>query len=211
MAKDGLFWKSMGTVHKKYGTPFIALIFASVLTMAIQILIPSFPSVALLASITTLIPYAAAAVSLPILRKTKPLTPRPFKLPLGTIVAGVGFVLSSLLIYWASWPWTFVGGVLTLIAFPMFLIFKNHHDLNLKRHLWLLVYVAGLVVISLLGDTYFVLDNFLPIGPQGIISTPYDAILVIVFSIGIFIWAYYANIGSTKTLTQKPAIKDLGS
>ena len=57
MAKDGLFWSPMGRVHKKYGTPFLALIFASVLTMAIQILIPNFPSVALLALITTLIPY----------------------------------------------------------------------------------------------------------------------------------------------------------
>ncbi len=48
MAKDGLFWSPMAKVHKKYGTPFVALIFASVLTMAIQILIPNFPSVALL-------------------------------------------------------------------------------------------------------------------------------------------------------------------
>jgi len=193
MAKDGLFWNRMGQVHKKYGTPFVALIFASVLTMVVQILIPNFPSVALLASITTLIPYAAAAVSLPILRKTHPATPRPFKLPFGTLLAGIGFVLSSLLIYWASWPWTFVGGILTLIAFPMFLLLKNH-KLELTRHLWLLVYIAGLVVISLLGDTNFVLDNFLPVGPQGMIPIPYDAMVVTAFSIGIFVWAYYSNV-----------------
>ena len=207
MARDGLFWKSMVRVHKKYGTPFVALIFASVLTMAIQILIPSFPSVALLASITTLIPYAAAAVSLPILRKTDPETPRPFKLPLGTVFAGIGFVLASLLIYWASWPWTFVGGILTLIAFPMFLIFRNH-NLELRRHLWLLVYIAGLVVISLLGDTNFVLDNFLPIGPQGIIPMPYDALVVTLFSIGIFVWAYYANTQNKLVQKVENPVKD---
>src|SRR5579862_7785003 len=35
MAKDGLFWSPMAKVHNKYGTPFVALIFASVLTMVI--------------------------------------------------------------------------------------------------------------------------------------------------------------------------------
>ena len=196
MAKDGLFWNRIGAVHKKYGTPFVALIFASVLTMAIQILIPNFPSVALLASITTLIPYAAAAVSLPILRKTKPSTLRPFKLPFGTVLAAAGFVLSSLLIYWASWPWTLVGGILTLAAFPMFLLLKNH-KLELTRHLWLLVYIVGLVVMSFLGDTNFVLADFLPVGPQGIIPIPYDMAVVTVFSLGIFVWAYYSNIRAT--------------
>ncbi len=206
MAKDGLFWSPMKRVHKKYGTPFLALIFASALTMAIQILIPNFPSVALLASITTLIPYAAAAVSLPILRKTHPTTPRPFRLPAGTLLAGAGFVLASLLIYWASWPWTFVGGILTLIAFPMFLFLKGH-KLDLKRHLWLLVYVSGLVVISLLGDTNFVLDNFLPVGPQGIITLPYDAVIVSVFALVIFVWAYYSNTNKKVPVAEARAIE----
>ncbi len=118
-------------------------------------------------------------------------------------------MLASLLIYWASWPWTFVGGILTLIAFPMFLLLKNH-KLELTRHLWLLVYIAGLVVISLLGDTNFVLDNFLPIGPQGIIPIPYDAIVVTLFSIGIFVWAYIANTRVAK-VEEKPTAKAIGA
>jgi basic amino acid/polyamine antiporter, APA family len=193
MARDGLFWNKMGKVHSKYGTPFLALIFASALTMVIQILIPNFPSVALLASITTLIPYAAAAVALPVLRRTKPNAARPFKVPAAFAFSAAGFVLASLLIYWASWPWTLIGGVLTLIGFPLFLLLKNH-KLEVQRNLWVLAYIIGLMTISLLGDTNFVFQNFLPISPLGIITMPYDMIVVVAFSLAIFIWAYVSNV-----------------
>ena len=72
MAADNLFFKSMATVDEKRGTPVKALLFTSALTMIIQILIPNFPSAALVASITTLVPYAAAALALPVLRKNRP-------------------------------------------------------------------------------------------------------------------------------------------
>lgn len=193
MAKDGLFWSPLGKVHSKYGTPFLALIFASALTMVIQILIPNFPSVALLASITTLIPYSAAAVALPVLRKTKPNTARPFKIPAAFSLSAIGFVLASLLVYWASWPWTLIGGVLTLIGFPLFLLLK-HHKLEMKRNLWVLVYIGGLMVISLLGDTNFVFANFLPISPLGLIQMPYDVLVMTVFSLAVFVWAYLSNV-----------------
>lgn len=79
----------------------------------------------------------------------------------------------------------------------MYLLLKNH-KLDLRRNVWLLVYVLGLVTISLLGSTNYVLDNFLPIGPQGIINTPYDALVVTVFSALIFVWAYFSNVNTAK-------------
>ena len=205
MAKDGLFWRPMGKIHSKYGTPYLALIFASALTMIIQILIPNFPSVALLASITTLIPYAAAAVALPVLRNTKPTIARPFKIPFAFALSAAAFVLASLLIYWASWPWTLVGGVLTLIGFPLFLLLKNHR-LEMKRNLWVVAYIVGLMSISLLGDTNFVFSNFLPISPLGLIKMPYDIGVVSAFSVLVFIWAYISNVGAER----KEKLESLG-
>ena len=64
MAKNNLFWSPLGEVNKKFRTPVKALIFASVLTGITMILLPSFPQVALIASITTIIPYASAASTL---------------------------------------------------------------------------------------------------------------------------------------------------
>lgn len=192
MANDRLFWGPMDKVHKRYATPYVAIIFASALTIATQVLVPSFPSVVLIASITTLIPYAAASVSLPILRKNRPEVARPFKLPAGTFLAAAGFVLSTVLIYWASWPWTLVGALATLLGFPLYLTVA-HHRVELKKEAWLIVYICGLVVISLLGDQNFIYQNFLPFGPMDVIKMPYDLLVVTLFSLGIFVWAYKAN------------------
>ncbi|HKM75185.1 MAG TPA: APC family permease [Candidatus Bathyarchaeia archaeon] len=94
MAADKLFFKSMGKVDEKRGTPIKALIFASALTMIIQILIPNFPSAALVASITTLVPYAAAALALPVLRKNRPEVNRPVKGTVCISSCGGGFCWS---------------------------------------------------------------------------------------------------------------------
>ncbi|HXW36372.1 MAG TPA: APC family permease [Nitrososphaerales archaeon] len=193
MAQDKLFWGPMDKVHRRFSTPYIALIFASALTVVTQVLVPSFPDVVLIASITTLIPYAAAALSLPILRKTKPDVARPYRLPFGIVLAAAGFVLATILVYWASWPWTLVGAVATIIGFPLYMT-TGKHKLDLKRQAWLVVYIVGLAVISLLGDTNFVYENFNNfISPLGIIVMPYDLIVLTIFALGIFAWAYKAN------------------
>jgi amino acid transporter len=192
MAQDHLFWGPMGKVNSKYGTPLISIVFASVLTIITQVLVPSFPDVVLIASITTLIPYAAAAVALPVLRKNQPAVDRPFRLRGMWLMAALGFVFSTMLIYWASWPWTLVGAVATLVGFPLYLTLGKH-SLQLKRQAWLIVYIVGLAVISLLGDPNFTYQNFLPIGPMGIIPIPYDSFVLAAFALAIFAWAYKSN------------------
>ena len=175
MADDGLFPKPMDRVNGKYGTPAISIIFASVLTGIIQVLFPFFPNVVLLASITTLIPYAAASVSLAILRKNPRLgVADHFRLPGGMVFAFLGFVLSSVLIYWATWPLTLVGAILTLIGFPLYLFAKNK-KMEWRRQAWFWVYVVGLTAISFVGDTNFITSGVLSIpGPLGYVSMPYD-------------------------------------
>jgi amino acid transporter len=194
MAADKLFFKSMANVDEKRGTPVKALIFTSALTMIIQILIPNFPSVALVASITTLVPYAAAALALPVLRKNRPEVERPVKVPFALAVAIVGFVGASVFVYWAAWPWTIVGAILMILAAPLFYLFKRPIAGELKRTAWIWVYLVGLAVLSYIGDPFFTFDNFLPIGPIGLMHYPYDTIAVIIFSLIIFGWAYKSSV-----------------
>jgi amino acid transporter len=198
MAKDGLFPRVMGRVNGKYGTPAVSIAFAALLTGIIQILFPFFPDVVLLASITTLIPYAAASVSLAVLRKSPKLgNPEHFRLPAGVAVAFLGFVLSSVLIYWATWPLTLVGAVLTLLGFPLYLFAKNK-KMEWRRQAWFWVYVAGLTAISFVGDTNFITSGVLPVvGPLGYVPMPYDLVVVALFASLIFLWAYKANVGKT--------------
>ncbi|NGX34078.1 MAG: Aspartate-proton symporter [Candidatus Anoxychlamydiales bacterium] len=191
MARDKLFWKPMANVNKKYGTPIASLIFTSVLTSIIMIAIPNFASVALIASVTGVVPYAAAVLTVKILRKTKPKTPRPFKLPMVNLVTIIGFVLSTFVIYWATWPWSLVGVLLMLTGYIAFIFVKTKWEF--KRNFWVIVYLIGIVIISYLGDPSLMFNNFLPIDPLGYLKLPYDLVVLTIFSILIYLWAYNEN------------------
>ena len=191
MARDKLFWKPMANVNKKYGTPIASLIFTSILTSIIMIAIPNFASVALIASVTGVVPYAAAVLAVKILRKTKPNTKRPFKLPMVNLVTIIGFILSTYVIYWASWPWSLVGALLMLTGYIAFFFVKKKWEF--KRNLWIIVYLLGIIIVAYLGDPSFMFNNFLPISPIGLLLLPYDLIVLGIFSIIIYYWAYTEN------------------
>lgn len=192
MAKDKLFWKPMANVNQKYKTPIASLIFTSILTSIILIFIPNFASVALIASVTGVIPYAAAVLSVKILRTTKPNVHRPFKLPLVNLVTIIGFIFATYIIYWASWPWSVVGSVLMLTGYIAFFFVKKKWEF--RRNLWILGYLLGIAIIAYLGDPNFMFNNFLPIKPLGLLMMPYDLIVLAIFAVIIYIWAYKQNI-----------------
>lgn len=193
MAKDKLFWSPLAKIHPKFGTPAASLIFTSVLTTVILIAIPNFPSVALIASVTAVVPYAAAVLAVPILRKTRSEVRRPFALPAHKIVAAIGFIMSTYLIYWASYPWNIVGSILMLTAYPAYLFVKRK-NFEWMRNLWIPVYLLGVIIMSILGDKNFVFNNFTPYSPLNKIVMPYDLIILGFFALIIFVWAYRVNI-----------------
>ncbi len=105
----------------------------------------------------------------------------------------IGFILSTYLIYWASWPWTFVGIVLIFSGYPAF-IFVRRKNLEIKRNLWIFVYLVLIVMVSILGDSSFEYNNFTDFKPLNILSTPYDYIALTIIAVVIYFWAYKENI-----------------
>jgi amino acid transporter len=193
MAKDKLFWLPCANVSKKYHTPIISLILTSVLTSLILIGFPNFATVALIASVTGILPYAAAVLSVAILRKTKKNTIRPYKLPFVRTTTLIGFIFSTYIIYWASWPWTIVGSLLLLTGFIAY-FFVKVKNWEIKRNVWMLVYLLGIMITSYLGDPKFSFSNFLPINSIGVLLFPNDLYVLTIFSILIYIWAYKINV-----------------
>lgn len=196
MAKDNLFFQKLGEVDHRFRTPAIALVFASVLTAVVLLALPSFPEVVLIASITALVPYGAAALSLTVLRRSDPGTPRPFRLPGASVLAPAGFVLATILIYRASWPWTLVGGIPMLAGFPLYYLFRRPNLREPGQVAWVAVYLVGLILLSYLGNPYFVYQNFLPIQPIGLYGTPLDLLWLTIFGLAMYAWAYRSAVGS---------------
>ncbi len=183
LAREDRFWKPIAYVNPRFGTPSRALILSSLLTAIIMILIPSFPNVILIAMITEFIPYGISALSL------SSIAGHSRKM---MAIGAIGFLLASLYIYWACWPWTLTGTILAILSLILYPIIVKSSSLflkELKRNTWYIVYLIGLTLISLLGDAMFEYNNFLPISPLNIFTTPIDVVVIIIFGIAIFTWA----------------------
>ncbi len=186
LARENRLWKPLSRVSPKFGTPVNALIFSSALTAIMMILIPSFPNIVLVTMIAEFIPYAISSLSYSVKSSGG----------VSILLGFLGFFLGSLYIYWACWPWTLTGSVVaiaSLILYPLFV--KNIKVIasELRKNTWYITYLVGLPVISLLGDSTFVYNNFLPISPLNVFRMPLDVAAVLLFSIAIYTWALKTN------------------
>jgi len=193
MAKDRLLFMHLAEIHPRFCTPTRALVFSSLLATIILIAIPNFPSVALIASITVIVPYAAAMISLTVLRKTHAEEARPFRLRFAQTISLLGFIFATFIVYWGTWPWTLVGAIIMLLGYVPFYLLK-YKETHFIRSAWIIVYLVGIVFISFIGDPTFVFNNFTPFTPKGWLLMPYDLIVLAIFAIGVYFWGYSVNV-----------------
>ncbi len=85
MARDGLLPRSLGRIHPTWGTPYKITI-ATVVLIAILAGFVPLRDLADMVSIGTLFAFVIVSVAVPVLRKTRPDLPRPFKVPLSPVL-----------------------------------------------------------------------------------------------------------------------------
>ncbi len=104
MSRDRLFLRRFSKIHPKFKTPYKAIVFQTIVSIAVVLV--GFGNYKLLLSL--LVPLALAMyilvlVAIPLLRWKKPEIKRTFKAPLGTVLP---FVISAfflaLIIFWAA-------------------------------------------------------------------------------------------------------------
>jgi len=98
MAKDGLLPKGFAKIHPKFRTPYITTIvtgfFAAIIAGVLPINI-----LGELVSIGTLLAFVIVCISVIVLRKTSPQTPRPFKTPFSPWVPAAGVIICMAQMY----------------------------------------------------------------------------------------------------------------
>jgi APA family basic amino acid/polyamine antiporter len=124
MAEDNLFFKTVGRIHPRYETPYVAIAFLVVIAI-IEVMFRSFLQLAQ-AYVLGLWPFLALAViGIFILRRTQPDTPRPYK-TLGYPVIPALFVLGTFaVISYSLYKTPLSTGIsvgVTLIGIPLYFL-----------------------------------------------------------------------------------------
>ena len=110
---------------------------------------------------------------------------RPFRLAGMPVVAGIGFVMATELLYWARWPLTGEIIVLMLVALPVYFYYQAKQgwqgfSRDLKGAAWMIAYLPTLALLSWAGSSTFGGHGYLPYG--------IDLLVVGAIGLAFYLW-----------------------
>jgi amino acid transporter len=167
--------------------PLISIVVAMVIGFLVMLPFPNWKLIIGIVTSATVLAYGMQPLTLGALRRQAPDALRPYRLPLGEIVAPIAFVIANLIIYWSTWAvvWPVMlmvlAGYVILALTSIFSPESVRPKLDLKAGMWLLPYLGGLTLISFIGATDF--------GGRGVFPFGWDALVVAVFSVAIYVLA----------------------
>src|SRR6185312_3323334 len=124
MERNGTLPKILGRVHPKWGVPRPAMWVNLGVSFLFLFFFRGWGSLAAVISVATIISYLTGPVSVMTLRRTAPGLHRPFRLAGLPILAGIAFIMSTELLYWAKWPLTGEIILLMVVALPVYFYYQ---------------------------------------------------------------------------------------
>jgi amino acid transporter len=199
------YYPQVFTWTDRNGIPWISLIVAFIGGLVFLLPFPSWQALVTLVSSASVLMYAGAPLSLYAFRNQVPEIPRPYRMPMATIICPLGFFIANMLIYWSGFETVWKLGICLVIGYVLIGIAMSFDSqrppLDIKNALWLPVYLIGMGIISWQGQFSG------PAGPKPLPPTntghiPFwaDMGVVFVFSIVIFFWAQYSKLSREQVL-----------
>ncbi|KLU61343.1 aspartate-proton symporter [Peptococcaceae bacterium CEB3] len=199
-SQNGFWWKVFKKIHPKSGVPRPALWLTLLLALFWTAPFPSWSKLVGVVSGAVVFTYMIGPVSIIALRRHAPGLHRPFTLKGVSLIAGIAFVVSTLIIYWSSWSTVSVvmlANLFGLVLFAGFLYVRPDLRQDIGKHIkagiWLVVYMLFLLGLSYLGSSKF--------GGTNVIKYPMDQVVGIIGGIIFFIWGT-SSAFSTKELQE---------
>jgi amino acid transporter len=186
LSRNGYVPKVYESVDRR-GIPWFGLMTAFVIGCVCFLPFPSWRSLVGLITSASVLMYAGAPLALGSFRRRLPDADRPYRAPVGSVLAPVAFAVANLLILWSGWTTDYKLGIAILIGYAILAanrIFKLNPTtpvLDLHAAVWLPVYLIGMGLIVYLSD-FGPLKN--PVFPLW-----WDMLVVAAFSLAIYFWA----------------------
>ena len=195
LSKNGAIPAAFEKTTEKTQVPWVGLLFAFVMGLILFLPFPGWQSLVGFITSATVLMYAGAPLALGALRHQKPDAPRPFRLRAGQFWAPAAFIVSNLIIYWSGWEVIWKLDVAVLLGYLLMAISRATKanpaagDLDWAAALWLWPYLAGLSVISVLGQFG---------GGRAVIPFWWDMVVVAAFSLAVYYGAIRLRLPTEK-------------
>jgi amino acid transporter len=185
MERNGTLPKILGRLNPVYGVPRPAMWLNLAVSFLFLFFFRGWGTLAAVISVATIISYLTGPVSVMTLRRTAPDLHRPFRLTGLPVLAGIGFVMATELLYWAKWPLTGEIILLMVVALPVYFYYQARNQWRdfgrqLKGAWWLIVYLPVIAALSWAGSAKF--------GGKDYLTWGWDLAVVAAVGIVFYIW-----------------------
>jgi amino acid transporter len=196
------YFPQVFTKVDKNGIPWVSLIVAFVAGLFFLLPFPSWHSLVSLVTGASVLMYAGAPLALGAFRRQVPEADRPYRMPAGSVLSPLAFVIANLLIYWSGFETIWKLGVVVVIGYVLIAICmafdENRPPLDWRSAQWLPVYLIGLGIISWQGQ----FSGGATAAPLNTNHIPFwwDMVVVAVFSLVIYYWAMATRLPKAEML-----------
>jgi len=148
LSRNQYFHSTFGRLTRSK-VPWPGVILAFVAGCICFLPFPSWQSLIGLITSASVLMYAGAPLSFGAFRRRLPDAERPYRLPFGSVISPVAFVVASWIIMWSGWETAWKLGI--LIVLGVLLIFNREmrpEHMNVRAAAWLPVYLIGIGAIT---------------------------------------------------------------
>lgn len=196
---------SFKKLNERSGVPLLGLVVTLAFAVLALLPFPSWQSLVGVISSATVFTYMIGPVSASVFRKTVPNAHRPYRLGGMEVIAPLGFIIGTLIIYWAGWntDWKLIVGLLVGTAIYVLAASKKDTQLDrvdvdsFKAALWLIVYLFAMLAITYFGSAQFgsPYDH-----GKGLIQYPLDLVVVSIMGAIFYYWGVASGKASQETI-----------
>ncbi|MFB5192135.1 APC family permease [Alicyclobacillus fastidiosus] len=186
ISENGWLAKSLSKIHPTWRIPRRAMWLNLGVAYLFLVLFRGWGQLSTVISIATLISYVTGPVSALSFRKIADGMGSRVRIKGLQVLAPIAFAMASLILYAGKWPSTGRVIFVMLIGLPVYLHFQFHNEgfrgfsRHIKSSLWVIAYLAFMILVSYLGSTPFGGIDVLPYGV--------DLLIVALGSIAFFYW-----------------------
>jgi amino acid transporter len=175
------------------GIPWLSLLLSFVIGCVFFLPFPGWQQLVEFVTNTTVLSFGMGPLVLIAMRKQLPDFPRAFRLKGAWVIAFLALWSSNLIVFWTGWDTNWKMFVAILIGFVLLgahrVAAKDTAPVDLRHGWWLLVWFAGLALLSYLGPYPELSEGA---GNLGIVSFASGVVLAFALT-AVVLWLAYSN------------------